>query len=59
MFRNTVLPIIVLVWGALIVINMLTSGPEGSGAYAAGQLAAGVFGVVMVVLAVRHLLRAR
>lgn len=59
MFRNTVLPIIVLVWGAAVALNVLVSGPSGDGAYASGQIAAGVFGIVMVTAATRHLLRAR
>jgi hypothetical protein len=59
MFRNTILPIIVLIWGAALVIDLLASGPDGDGAYAGGQVAAGVFGALMVALAVRHLVRTR
>jgi hypothetical protein len=58
MFRTRILPAIIAVWGAAIVINTL-GGTVGSGAYGAGQTAAGLFGIVMVVAGVRALLKAR
>jgi hypothetical protein len=59
MFRSQILPAVIAVWGAAIVINALATGTNGSGAYAAGQAAAPIFGIVMVVLGVRALLKAR
>jgi hypothetical protein len=59
MFRSRILPAIVAVWGALVVLRLLVTGTEGNGAYGAGQYAAGVFGVVMVVAGIRALLKAR
>lgn len=59
MFRTHILPAIIALWGAAIVLNTLLNGPDGSGAYATGQLAAGAFGVVMIVLGTRSLLKAR
>jgi membrane associated rhomboid family serine protease len=49
------LPVIVLVWGAAILINGLINGPSGGGSYASGQLFAMVVGAVMVFLASRQL----
>jgi hypothetical protein len=59
MFRSRILPAIVAVWGALVALRLLVIGAEGNGAYGAGQYAAGVFGVVMVVAGIRALLKAR
>lgn len=59
MFRTQVLPAIIALWGAVIVINMLINGPDGSGAYATGELAAAVIGVIMVILGVRAVVKAR
>lgn len=59
MFRTHILPAIVALWGTAIVLNTLLSGPDGSGAYATGQLVGGAFGVIMIVLGGRSLLKAR
>jgi hypothetical protein len=58
MARTHILPAIIALWGAAIVIHTL-GGTAGSGAYGAGQTAAGVFGIVMVVAGVRALLKTR
>jgi hypothetical protein len=57
MFRSRILPAIVAVWGALVVLRLIMNGAS-EGAYGAGQLAAGLFGLVMVVAGVRQLLKA-
>jgi hypothetical protein len=57
MFRSRILPAIIAVWGALVALNVFLTGTEG-GAYGAGQLAAGVIGVVMVAAGIRALRRA-
>lgn len=59
MFRTQILPAIIALWGAAIVIHTLSAGTDGSGAYGAGQLAASIVGIIMVVLGVRALLKAR
>lgn len=59
MFRTHILPAIIALWGTAIVLNTLLSGPDGSGAYATGQLAGGAVGVIMIILGTRSLLRAR
>ena len=57
MFRARILPAIVAIWGALIVLRLFSEGTPEGGAYGAGGLIAGVFGLVMVVAGVRALLR--
>jgi hypothetical protein len=59
MFRSRILPAIVAMWGAAVVIRLLVTGAQGDGVYGAGQYAAGVFGVVMVVAGLRAVLKAR
>lgn len=59
MFRSQILPALIAPWGAALVFNTVVSGPDGSGAYATGQLAAGVFGAVMLVAGARAVLKAR
>ncbi len=56
MFRARILPAIVVIWGALIVFRLFSEGTSG-GAYGAGGLVAGMFGLVMVGAGVRALLR--
>jgi len=56
MFRARILPAVIAVWGALIVLRLLVNGTSDS-AYGAGQLAAGLLGLVMVVAGVRSLMR--
>ena len=58
MFHTHILPAVIAIWGAALVINTL-GGTTGSGAYGAGQAAAGVFGAVMVFAGVRALLKTR
>ena len=57
MFRARILPVIIALWGALIVLRLLLNGTSG-GAYGAGQLAAGLLGLVMVAAGARALVRA-
>lgn len=59
MFRSRILPAIVALWGLAIVINTMSSGADGDGAYQAGGYAAAVFGVVMLIVGVRALLKPR
>ena len=59
MFRSRILPAIFALWGAAIVIRTLLIGAPGAGAYEAGGYTSGVFGVVMLVLGVRALLKER
>ena len=59
MFRSHIVPAIVALWGVAIVLRLLLGGTEGSGAYSAGQVLAGILAVVMVVVGVRALLNAR
>jgi hypothetical protein len=58
MFRTRILPAIIALWGVAIVINTF-GGAGGSGAYGAGQMAAGILGIVMVGAGVRALLKTR
>jgi hypothetical protein len=49
--RNRIFGAIGLVWGVLILVNaFLRGGPQGSGAYAAGQTGALVFAVLLVIV---------
>jgi hypothetical protein len=57
MFRSRVVSAVIAVWGALIVLRLLLINTSG-GAYGAGQLVAGVLGLVMVFAGVRSLMRA-
>ncbi|MDX6678370.1 MAG: hypothetical protein QOE31_2422 [Solirubrobacteraceae bacterium] len=57
MFRSRILPAIFALWGAAIVIRTLLIGAPGAGAYQAGGYAAGIFGVVILALGVRALLK--
>jgi hypothetical protein len=59
MFRSQILPALIALWGAALVLNIVISGPDGSGAYASGQLAAGVLGAVMLFAGVRAVRKAR
>jgi hypothetical protein len=59
MSRSQILPAIIALWGAAIVLNTLFGGTNGSGAYGAGQTAAGIFGIVMVAVGVRAFRKAR
>jgi hypothetical protein len=49
--RNRVFGAIGLIWGGLILVNgFMRGGPQGSGAYAAGQTGALVFAVLLVIV---------
>jgi len=56
--RNRIFGAIGVVWGAAIVVNtFLRGGPQGSGAYAAGQVGALVFAVLLVIVGGYYLLK--
>jgi hypothetical protein len=53
-----ILALVVTVWGAGIVLRgLLGDGVDGTGAYGAGQIAAFLFGGLMVVAGIRHIAR--
>ena len=56
MFRSRILPAVIAIWGALIVLRLLSNGTS-DGAFGGGQLLAGLLGLVMVAAGVRSLLR--
>ena len=56
MFRSRILPAVIAIWGALLVLRLLSNGTS-DGAYGGGQLMAGLLGLVMVAAGVRALLR--
>ena len=56
--RNRIFGAIGVLWGgAMLVSAFLRGGPEGSGAYAAGQLTALVFDCLLVVVGGYYLFR--
>ena len=56
--RNRIFGTIGLIWGGAILVRaFLHGGPEGSGAYAAGQTAGLVFGGLLVVVGGYYLVR--
>jgi hypothetical protein len=49
--RNRIFGAIGVIWGGLMLVSaLLRGGPQGSGAYAAGQNAALVFAVLLVLV---------
>jgi hypothetical protein len=53
-----ILAIVITLWGAGIVLRgLLGDGLAGSGAYGGGQMAAFIFGFVMVGAGVRHIVK--
>lgn len=59
MVRRVVIPAVMALWGAAIVLHHFTSSrPHTGGAYASGQDAAVVFGLVMAVLGTVYVVRA-
>jgi hypothetical protein len=49
--RNRIFGAIGVIWGGLMLVSaFLRGGPQGSGAYAAGQTAALVFAVLLVIV---------
>jgi hypothetical protein len=56
--RNRIFGAIGVIWGGLILVNAyLSGGPQGSGSYAAGQTAALVFAVLLVLVGGYYLMR--
>ncbi|HKP90703.1 MAG TPA: hypothetical protein VJT75_12115 [Thermoleophilaceae bacterium] len=55
--RSVVIPGVVALWGIAIVVNHFAAKSHGSGAYASGQSAAMLFGIVMAVLGTVYLVR--
>jgi hypothetical protein len=54
--RNRFFGAIGVIWGGLMLVSaFLRDGPRGSGAYAAGQTAALVFAVLLVLVGGYHL----
>lgn len=57
--RNRIFGAIGVLWGgAMLVSSLFRGGPEGSGAYAAGQTTALVFAVLLVLIGGYFLLKA-
>jgi hypothetical protein len=57
---NRLLAVVLVVWGGGMVLSGFARGlPSADGAYGAGQLAAFVFGFVMVIAGLRTLLSRR
>ena len=56
--RNRIFGAIGLVWGGLMLLSsFLQGGPQGSGAYAAGQTAALVFAALLVLVGGYYLMK--
>lgn len=56
--RNRIFGFIGVLWGgAMLVSAFLRGGPQGSGAYAAGQNGALIFAVVLVIVGAYYLLK--
>jgi len=53
--RHIVSGVIGLLLGCLIVVNFLRNGPQGQGAYAAGQLIALAVGVLLLLAGIYYL----
>ena len=56
MLSSRIIPVILIIWGALVVLRVLFGG-NGGGAYGAGQLFAGLIGALMVFAGIRVLVR--
>jgi hypothetical protein len=55
--RNRIFGAIGVVWGGLMLVSaFLRGGPQGSGAYAAGQTAGLVFAVLLVLVGAYYLI---
>jgi hypothetical protein len=58
--RNRIFGAIGVIWGGLMLVSaFLRGGPQGSGAYAAGQTGALVFAVLLVIVGGYTLLKSR
>ena len=56
--RNRIFGGIGVVWGGFILVSAIArGGPQGSGAYAAGQTGALVFAVLLVIIGGCYLLK--
>jgi hypothetical protein len=56
--RNRIFGALGVVWGGLMLVSaFLRGGPQGSGSYAAGQTAALVFAVLLVVVGGYNLMK--
>jgi hypothetical protein len=56
--RNRIFGAIGVIWGVLMLLSaFLRGGPQGSGAYAAGQSAALVFAVSLVLIGGYYLIK--
>jgi hypothetical protein len=56
--RNRILGAIGVIWGGLMLVSaLLRGGPQGSGAYAAGQTAGLVFAVLLVLVGSYYLIK--
>jgi hypothetical protein len=56
--RNRIFGGIGVVWGGLILVTwFMRGGPQGSGAYAAGQTGALVFGVLLLIIGAYYVLK--
>ena len=54
--RNRIFGAIGVIWGGLMLVSaFLRGGPQGSGSYAAGQTAALVFAVLLVLVGAYYL----
>jgi hypothetical protein len=56
---NRVFGAIGVIWGGLMLVNAFLGGPQGSGSYAAGQTAALVFAVLLVLVGGYYLAKGR
>ena len=57
--RLRILPLLATLWGLAIVLRFMIVGPDGAGAYAFGQVVGGVFGVLLIIVGVQALTKAR
>ena len=58
--KRKILPVLAIVWGALIVLGKLFgAAPQGSSSYQAGAWVGFAFGVALLVVGIRSLLKTR
>jgi hypothetical protein len=56
--RNKIFGTIGVIWGAAILVSaIMRGGPQGSGAYAAGQTGGIVFGALLVAVGAYYFLK--
>ena len=56
--RNRIFGGIGVVWGAgVLIYSLLKGGPEGGGAYAAGQIGGMIFGGLLFVVGLYYLIK--